>query len=392
MNTISRGWCVVAAGALVAVAGSAFAAGPKDLQRVYVGTYTGGDSKGIYQFTLNTRSGKASKATLVAETVNPSFLAIHPSRKFLYAVNETGSFDGQKNSGGVSAFAIDRASGKLELLNQQLSRGAAPCHLVVDAAGRNVLVANYTGGSVVSLPIYDDGCLAETSAFVQHTGSGLLKPRQASPHAHSINLDPSGRYAVAADLGLDKVLVYRFDSKKGGLTPHDPPGISVKPGAGPRHFSFHPNGRWGYVINEINMTVTAFSFDPGTGAFKETQTISTLPKGATGKNFSTADVRVDVKGRFLFGSNRGHNTIVSYRIDRKTGRLTYVGNFDTGGKTPRNFGLDPTGRFLLAENQQSGTIHILRINRRSGALKATGTVVDVPSPVCVRMMPLEDAK
>ena len=358
--------------------------------RVYVGTYTQGDSEGIYQFTLDTKKGKASQATLAAKSVDPSFVALHPSGKFLYAVNETTSWEGTENSGGLSAYTIDASSGRLDLMNQQPTRGAHPCHLVVNKAGTSVLVANYTGGSVISYGIEEDGCLGPEISFVQHTGSGVLKPRQASPHAHSINIDPSGRFAVTADLGLDKMLVYSFDAKKGSLTANKPAGTAVKPAAGPRHFSFHPNGKFGYVINEINMTVTAFAWNSKAGTLKELQTLSTLPPGkSVEKGMSTADVQVAVGGRFLFGSNRGHNTIVSYKINRKTGQLTYVGNFSTGGETPRNFGLDPSGRFLLAENQKSGTIHILRINRRTGELKPTGSVVKVPAPVCVKMLAVD---
>ena len=397
MIRVPRGRCVVAGLALAVLLGGQAVAEAAELAaktprtvRVYVGTYTSGASKGIYQFTFDTKKGTAGEVTLAAESPNPSFVAIHPGGRFLYAVNETSKWEGRENSGGVSAFSINADTGALELMNQQASRGAAPCHLVVDSAGKNVLVANYFGGSVIALPIYEDGCLAEASAFVQHKGSSLLKPRQAVPHAHSINIDPSGRFAVVADLGMDQVLVYRFDTGKGSLTAHDPRGPRVKPGAGPRHFSFHPNGRFGYVINEINLTVTVFGWESKTGTLKEIQTISTLPPGEkVGKGMSTAEVRVGVKGRFLFGSNRGHNTIVSFAIHPKTGRLSYVGNYDTGGKTPRNFGLDPGGRFLLAENQGSGTIHVLKINRKSGELKPTGTVIKVPAPVCVRMMAIE---
>ncbi len=361
--------------------------------RVYVGTYTGEQSKGIYQFSFDTRTGKAGKVSLAAETPSPSFLAIHPGGKHVFAVNETVKWDDLENSGGLSSFEIDAKTGQLSLMNQQPTRGAHPCHLVIDKSGKTVLVANYTGGSVIGYSILDDGCLGEATSFVQHKGSGLIKPRQASPHAHSINIDPSGRFAVVADLGMDQVLVYRFDPAKGALEANRPAGPRVAPGAGPRHFSFHPNGKFGYVINEIDLTVTAFSWNGKAGTFKEIQTISTLPPGVKrDEKMSTAEVRVGMRGRFLFGSNRGHNTIVSYKIDRKTGKLTYVGNYDTGGKTPRNFGLDPSGRFLLAENQGSGTIHVLKINRRTGELDETGTVINVPSPVCVRMMAIDKAK
>jgi 6-phosphogluconolactonase len=374
---------------LLTVAGSGVAAQAASNNEflVYIGTYTGAKSKGIYVSRLDTSTGKLSSPELAAETVSPSFLAIHPNRRFLYAVGEIGNFGGKK-SGAVSSFSIDPATGKLALLNQQASGGDGPCHLVVDSTGKNVLVANYGGGSISALPIKADGSLAESTAFIQHQGSGAT-PRQSAPHAHSINLDSGNRFAAVADLGLDKVLIYRFDPAKGTLTPNDPPSASVKPGAGPRHFAFHPKSAHAYVINEIQCTMTAFSYDPQRGELKEIQTISTLPPQETVKSgYSTAEVQVHPSGKFLYGSNRGHDTIVAYAIDEKTGRLTYVENESTQGKTPRNFGIDPTGTFLLAENQGSGTIVVFRIDPATGQLNATGNSIEVPSPVCVKFVPV----
>ncbi|HXG46506.1 MAG TPA: lactonase family protein [Methylomirabilota bacterium] len=353
---------------------------------VYIGTYTGPKSKGIYLSRLNADTGALTPAELAVETPSPSFLALHPSGRFLYAANEVGRFQDQP-TGAISAFAIARGTGRLQLLNQQPSGGAGPCHLVVDRAGRNVLVANYGGGNVAALPLEKDGRLKPASAVIQHTGSSVNPQRQKEPHAHSINLDPANRFAYAADLGLDRVLIYRFDSAGGSLVAAQPPFVRVKPGAGPRHFAFHPNGRFAYVINELDCTVTAFRCDPKTGELKTAQTISTLPPGETHQpGFSTAEVQVHPSGKFLYGSNRGHDTIAVFAIDQKTGTLTPVENEPTQGKTPRNFGIDPTGSFLLAANQSSDTIVVFRIDPKSGALEPTGAKIEAPSPVCIKFL------
>jgi len=349
---------------------------------VYIGTYTKTEEQGIHWLKLEMATGKLTVAGKLAGQKNPSFLAIHPNKKFLYAVNEIGNYKGEK-AGGVSAYAVDQKTGALTFINQQSSKGGAPCHLVVDATGRNVLVANYTGGSVVSLPISRKGRLRKASSFIQHEGSSVLKPRQASPHGHSINVSPGNKFAVAADLGLDKVLVYEFNAKGGKLTPAG--FTKVAPGAGPRHFAFHPNGKFAYVINEITLTVTAFAWDEGKGNLSELQTITTLPV-ERGKGMSTAEVQVHPSGRFLYGSNRGHNTIAVFSIDQKTGKLKAVQHQSTLGKTPRNFGLDPTGKFLIAANQSSGDIFTFRINQDTGELKPTGHSIQVPMPVCVKFL------
>jgi 6-phosphogluconolactonase len=359
--------------------------------RVYVGTYTNGNStsRGIYQFELDTVSGELTARGLACESVNPSFLAVHPSRRFLYAVGEVAEFGGEK-TGAVSAFTIDAASGSLSLLNQQSSRGQGPCYVTVDRAGKNALVANYGSGSVACLPIGGDGRLAPASSFVQHHGASVDPQRQKEPHAHSINLDLANRFAVAADLGLDKLLVYRFDTGQGTLSPNDPPFTQVAQGSGPRHFAFHPAGRHAYVINEILCTVTAFDYDSERGVLGEIQTVSTLPGIPVAKGYSTAEVQVHPSGRFLYGSNRGHDTIAIFAIDAATGRLQPSGHQSTGGKTPRNFGIDPTGRFLLAANQDSGTVVVFRIDPQSGQLQPTGQKVEVPKAVCVKFVPLGD--
>jgi 6-phosphogluconolactonase len=337
---------------------------------VYFGTYTGEKSKGVYVSRLDLASGALSRPELAGETASPSFLAVHPSQNFLYAINEIGNFQG-KASGSVSAFTIDRNTGRLTALNQQPSVGPGPAHLVVDKAGRNVLVANYGGGSVAVVPIGPDGMLKPPSAFIQHTGSSVDPQRQKGPHAHSINLDPANHIAYAADLGLDKVLLYRFDADKGSLVANDPPFAQVAAGAGPRHFAIHPNG-FAYVINEMNMTVTAFRRDTERGSLTELQTISTLPPGQRVEStFSTADVQVHPSGRFLYGSNRGHDSIVVFAIDQSSGRLTYLENRPTQGSTPRGFGIDPRGQSAiglsrrLQDRQADGTAHADRTHHRS---------------------------
>ncbi len=351
---------------------------------VYVGTYTGPKtgSQGIYLFRMDTAAGALKPEGPVAEIANPTFLAIHPNRRFLYAVNEVSDYGGAK-TGAVAAFAIGPASGKLGLLNRQPSGGAGPCHLVVDAAGEHVLVANYGGGSVEVLPVAADGRLGEPTAVVQHRASAGA-PRKR-PRAHSVNLDASQRFAFVADLGLDKVFSYRFDGAAGTLAPNDPPAISLAAGAGPRHFAWHPSGRFAYVINELNSTVTALAYDPDRGALSELQTLSTLPKGFAGKS-DCAEVQVHPSGRFLYGSNRGHDSIAIFAIDATTGRLTSLGHEATQGKTPRNFGIDPSGAWLVAANQDSDNLVVFRIDPGTGQLHPTGTVVEVPAPVCVKFV------
>ena len=332
---------------------------------------------------LDTATGKLSEPALAAELDNPSFLAVHPTHKYLYAVNENSGY----KSGAVTAFALDPRSGELTKLNQQSTVGDGPCHLVVDATGKNVLVANYGGGSVAVLPIGPDGKLGPASDFIQHTGKVFDPRRQGSPHAHSINLDKGNRFAVVADLGLDRVFVYRFDPIHGKLTPNDPPATKVKDRSGPRHFAFHPDGKHAYVINEIDCTVTAFDYDPDRGTLTEIQTVPTMPVAVEPRH-STAEVVVHPSGKFLYGSNRGHDSLAVYTIEPGTGRLKLVEYQPTGGKTPRNFAVDPTGSYVLAENMGSDTIVVFRVDPETGALDPTGQVVDVPSPCCVKFVPI----
>ena len=354
---------------------------------VYIGTYTTGKSKGIYIYQMDTTTGKLTAAGNGPETANPSFIAIAPSHKFLYAANEISDYNGT-HDGAVTAFAIAPKTGSLTLLNQQPSRGAGPCFVSIDSKGKNVLVANYGSGTVASLPVSADGKLGAATATVDHTGLGPNAARQEGPHAHSINLDKANHYAFAADLGLDKIFIYRFDSGKGSLTPNTPPSVSLPPGSGPRHFAFHPNGHFAYIINELKSTVTAFDYDKQQGTLKEMQTLTTLPENFTGDN-TTAEVQVHPSGKFLYGSNRGNNSIVIYAIDPATGKLTLIGHESTQGKTPRNFGIDPTGNYLLAANQDTDNVVVFHIDAQTGKLKPTGQTLDIPSPVCVKFLPVE---
>ncbi|MEE2641995.1 MAG: lactonase family protein [Planctomycetota bacterium] len=347
--------------------------------RFFVGTYTGGQSRGIYSATLNTETGKVSKPELVAEMTNPSFLAIHPGNGHLYAVGETTDYGGQK-SGSVAAFSIQPETGRLTLLNERPSRGGAPCHLVVNREGTQVLFANYVGGNVGTLPILANGSLGEKSFLVQHQGSSVT-PRQQGPHAHSINLDAKNNHAVAADLGLDKLITYRLTNagKLIRVAEH-----SETPGAGPRHFVFHPNGRFGYLLNEMNATVSALSYAPQSGKFESLQTLPTLPGEFKGRK-SCAEVRIHPTGKFLYCSNRGHDSIAVYQI-LDSGKMKRVEIIKTGGQEPRNFVLDPSGKFLLAENQKSDSITVFKIHPTTGRLTASGQPVYCPTPVCIRFL------
>ena len=353
----------------------------------YVGTYTGARSKGIYVARFDPSTGSLTQAQLAAETPSPSFLAVDPKHRFLYAVSEVDTFGGEK-TGAVSGFAVDAMSGKLRPVNQKPAGGAGPCHLTVDHTGRNVLVANYGAGTVAVLQADDDGRLAGPTSVIQHKGSGPNRQRQEAPHAHAIVLDPANRFALAADLGLDKVLVYRLDPAAGKLTPNDPPSASVAPGAGPRHLAFSPDGRFAYVNNEMAMTVTAFGYDRDKGTLRELQTLPTLPEGASRAGASTAEIRVHPSGKFVYVSNRGHDSVAVFRADAKTGMLTAAGHQATGGKTPRSFSLDPTGRYLLAANQNSDTVVVFTIDLETGTLAPTGTTVSVPTPVCLEFVPV----
>ncbi|HWJ47419.1 MAG TPA: lactonase family protein [Candidatus Udaeobacter sp.] len=355
----------------------------------YVGTYTesGSKSKGIYAYRYDAATQEITSLGLAAETTNPSWVALHPNGRFLYAVNEVQNYKGP-NSGGVSAFSIDRATGKLTFLNEVASRGADPCYIIVDDSGKYVLVANYTGGNIATFPISADGKLGEASAFIQHTGHGLNPKRQEAAHAHSIDLSPDERFAFVDDLGLDQLLVYKFDKSKGSLKPNNPPFAKLDAGAGPRHFALHPSGQFGYVVSELASTVTAFSVQLKTGMLHRLQTVSTLPDDFKGEN-DDAEIRIHPSGKFLYASNRGHDSITVFAIDPAKGALTVVEHAPTQGKTPRSFEIDPTGTLLLAENQNSDSIVLFRIDEKTGKLTPTGKTLEVGQPVCVKFLKID---
>ena len=348
---------------------------------VYIGTYTGEKSKGIYLSHFDTSSGKLTPPELAAETKSPSFLAIHPNKRFLYAVGEVSEFNGKK-AGAVSAFEIETKDGHLRLLNQQPSGGTGPCHLSVDKTGKCVLAANYGSGSIAAFPIGADGKLGEAGTTIQHQGSSVNAQRQAGPHAHFITPDPANRFALVCDLGLDKVLVYKLDPAKASLVANDPPSASIKPGEGPRHLVFHPNGNYVYNINEMGSSLTVLGYNSRRGALNELQTVSTLPENSTTKN-TCAEVQVHPTGKFVYGSNRGDDSIAVFSVDAKTGKLTLAQNQSTRGKTPRHFAIDPTGKWLLAENQASDNVVVFSIDPKSGHLTPADQEIKVGSPVCV---------
>lgn len=378
MNKIKA--ILIAAAALATLAIPGAAAPPASGQYLsYVGTYTRQKSKGIYAYKFDAKTGKFTSIGLAAETSNPSFLAVHPGGKFLYAVNEN-------NQGTVSAFAIDRATGMLKPLNSVSSKGSGPAHLSVDAAGKWVFVANYNNGSVAALPIHADGSLGEAAASVQHSGSSVDRPRQSGPHAHEAVVSRDRKLLFVPDLGMDKVMIYRIDPVKGALTANDPASIGIAPGFGPRHLAFAPNGNFLYVMAEMADAIVAFRYD-GKGGAKEIQTISAVPADFTGQK-SGAEIAVHPNGKFLYATNRNHNSIGIFAIGAD-GKLTAAGNVSTQGKTPRHFAIDPTGAYLIAENQDSDNMVVFRIDAQTGGLTPTGETLDVGAPVSLVFVALQ---
>lgn len=346
---------------------------------VYFGTYTAKTSKGIYAYRFQPSSGKLTAIGVVAETPNPSFLALSPDQKFLYAVNWKGSDTVKGDT--VSAYAVEDHTGRLTFLNKVESRGEMPTHLTVDRSGRMLLAVNYGSGSVAAFRIEPGGRLSAATSFDQHRGSSLVKDRQEGPHAHAVVLSADNRFAFVADLGLDQVFSYRLDPSRATFTPNSPAVAKVSPGSGPRHLAFHPNGKLLYVNNEISSTVTVFAYEAAGGGLRELQTVTTLPPDFTGSN-STAEIQTDAAGKFLYVSNRGHDSIAVLAIDAN-GTLTPVEHTSTRGKTPRTFSLDPTGRYLFAANENSGTVVLFRVDANTGRLTPSGQVLEVPSPSCV---------
>jgi len=341
----------------------------QDRLRVYFGTYTGKESKGIYQCELNVKDGSMSPATLAGETSSPSFLAFHPTKNFLYAVNE--------EDATLSSFAIDAKSGNLTFLNSQPSQGGAPCHLVVDPTGKFVLAANYSGGSCIVFPVNPDASLGKASSFQQHQG-----PKK---NGHSIHLDQANKFALCCDLGLDKVIIYSFDATIGSLTPHG--FMSTPKGSGPRHFAWYPDGKTAFVNGESDMTIIACDYDPIKGELKQKQILSTLPNDVIKKGGSTAETVVHPSGKFVYVSNRDpYNSIAIFSIDPKSREVKSIGHQSTGIEMPRNFAIEPTGQFMLVANQSANNVIAFRINQSTGELQPTSSSITVASPVCIRFM------
>ena len=352
---------------------------------VFVGAYAGKPDEGISVYTLCDESGKLDPTSILCGQKNPSFVEVHPSGNYLYAVNEIGNYDGEKQ-GAVSSYSLDSQTGKLTLLNQQPTKGASPCHISISKDGKSALIANYTGGSVASYRIDCDGKLSPPVSFHQHEGSSVNPSRQKGPHGHAINLDPTNQYAFASDLGLDKILIYKFDTETSELKKHGH--ASLAPGAGPRHFAISSNGRFAYSLNELHSTITSFAFNSKKGTLSPFQTISTLPTGYKGGN-STAEIKIHPNGKFLYSSNRGHDSIAVFRIHEKLGTLTPIQEQKTGGNTPRNFNITPNGKFLLAANQRSNDITVLKLDPKTGLLSPTTHRVETPRPVCIRFLEVE---
>ena len=346
--------------------------------QVYVGTYTHRESAGVYVYTLDLWSGKLEYHSELGATEHPSFLCLSPEQRHLYAINEL------VPNGQITACAIDGSNGRLERLNVQSTEGSSPCYVCVHPNGRYALVSNYLSGSVAVLPIAADGSLGRAIHTEQHEGSSVDPERQAEPHAHAIVLDPAGNYAFAPDLGIDKVMIYRFDADTGRLAPGAQPWVESEPGVGPRHFTFHPSGRFAYLINELGSTMSSFTYDGSSGRLEQIQTLSTLPDDFAGTNH-TADLHISPSGKHLYGSNRGHDSIAVFRIDESSGMLERVQVALTKGSTPRNFAIDPTGVFLLAANQETDSIVSFSRDDDTGMLSETGHEVEVSMPVCLKM-------
>lgn len=346
---------------------------------VYFGTYTDKNkSEGIYRSMLDMENGRLSEPELAVRAANPSFIEIHPNGKFLYAAAEG-------KTGLVRAYGIEPATRKLKLLNECSSGGSGPCHISIDREGKVLLAANYGSGSIASIPINADGTLSAPASVIQHKGSSINPKRQKEPHAHSINPSPDGRFAFAADLGLDKIMIYKLDSATGKLDANTPESAKVKAGAGPRHLTFHPDGKFAYVISELDETMTVYAYNAKSGALTEIQQISTLPDDFKGVSWC-AEVRVHPNGKFLYGSNRGHDSIVIYKIDPEKGTLTLSGFQNAGIKNPRNFNLDPSGRFCVVANHDSGSVCTFRVDPETGALEPAGKPISIGKPVCVRFL------
>jgi 6-phosphogluconolactonase len=383
---------MLAAGLLLALAVGADA---QTLQHVYVGTYTvnpdtgrggaGYGSEGIYKATFDPATRKLSAFTLAVKTVNPSYFIFTPDGRFAYAVNELSSFEGQANTGGVSAFAVDPKTGDLHLLNQRPTGGTAPCFISLDQSGKYLFVANYGTGSVAVFRRNPDGSLGKRAQLWQHEGHSVNPNRQAGPHAHFAIPSPDNRYLLSADLGMDEILVEHLDAATGHLTPATPPGVKLEPGTGPRHFAFADQGRRLYAVSEMGSTL--FAFDYQDGKLTQFQSVSTKPADFQGRGNSGAEIALAPDGRFVYVSNRGSNTMAVFAVDQATGKVSLVQDISTEGKTPRMFQLDPSGRYLWAGNQDSANVVVYSRDAQNGKLTPTGINVKLSQPVCIQFLP-----
>lgn len=348
---------------------------------VYFGTHRAGTNIGFSLAHFDTDTGVLTKPQFLIESPAPAFFTIHSDGRHLYTCN-SGS------PGRVSAYEIEPHTGALKFLNRLPAGGPDTSYVSLDQTGHFLLAANYSGGNIAVFAIKPDGSLGERTAFVQHTGSSVNPVRQTHPYAHSIIVDPSNRFALVADLGVDKVFVYHFNEQDGSLQTNNPPFVNITPGSGPRHVKFHPNGKWVYLISEIASTVTAFNWDSTNGSLTQFQSVSALPANFKGVNTS-AEIVVHPNGKFLYASNRGDNTVAVFAIDQTTGRLTLVEHVPSGGKMPRNFAFDPTGKWIICSNHDSNLAVVFRVDENTGKLTQTGDPVSVPYPFCERFLPVQ---
>lgn len=365
---------------------TALSPAPANRYWVYIGTYTGSKSKGIYGYRYETKTMQFTSLGVQAEIVNPSWLATGPPRSCLYAISEVGN--GQTTTGQISSFSINRKTGALTFLNKVSTRGGGPCHLTVDRTGKVLLTANYGSGSVASFAIKADGSIGEPLEFTQDRGSSINPSRQSGPHCHEVVLSPDNRFLLVPELGLDQIKIYRFSASAGKCTPNNPPFVAVTPGYGPRHLTFGVDGNFAYLVCEMKSSVMTFSYDRAHGSLKHLQTISTLPPDFAGID-NSAEIQADRSGRFLYASNRGHDSIAVFAIDRRKGTLSPIQVSSTQGKTPRNFVFDPAGDALLAANQDSDQINVFNLDHNTGRLMPTDIHLSVPSPVCIHFVPAE---
>ena len=351
------------------------------MQYLLIGTYTKKQSEGIYVYMFNTQSGELKQVSIAKSVDNPSYLVIAPDEKHVYSVNETGT----ERTGGVSAFELDHHTGQLQFVNKQAAGGEGPCYINMDGDGTHVLVGNYASGSLSVLPVQPDGKVGAPLQTIQHTGSSVNKDRQEKPHVHCVEFSPDHQFLYVPDLGIDKVGIYKYDPSSPLLLQEASPSyVTLPPGSGPRHITFHPNGKWAYLIHELDGKVSAFRYD--TGKLTPVQTVSTLPEAFKG-TISGADIHISPDGKFLYASNRGTlNNIVYYAIDTKTGKLQKRGQQSTKGKTPRNFMIDPSGNFLLAANQDTDNVVVFKRNKLTGSFKPTGQEINISMPVCLKMV------